>query len=272
MIKMLYDGWNEKQICEEVNKFMNESSYFDKNLTAKATKFLYPEIAKISQGKIASMKFEKWLFGREAIKYLRANYANIDKFSEKELADQLEKLGIATQFLTKKQIHNKFKALVKKQIKDNLTAIHYSINKLVVMYLASQAFNDLPWKQLDFYLKTDIKTKDLIAGNFADDSPEIRFNVLPKLYRIIEVNNLVQDVIKNNTALEILEPVADLTDFNSRIERINEDYFEGKDLLKDFYEEKNLDKQSEYLVFFFTDNRKGNYINKLRRITEKLAN
>lgn len=272
MIKMLYDGWNEKQICEEVNKFMNESSYFDKNLTAKVTKFLSPEITKISRGEMVSMKFEKWLFGREAIKYLRANYANIDKFSEKELTDQLERLGIATQFLTKRQIRDKFKALVKKQVKDNLTAIHYSINKLVTMYLASQAFDNLPWKQLDFYLKTDIKTKDLIAGNFADDSPEIRFNVLPKLYRIIEVNNLVQIVVKNNTALEILEPVKNLTDFKSRIERINEDYFEGKDLLKDFKEEKNLDKQSEYLVFFFADNRKGNYINKLRRITEKLAN
>ena len=69
----------------------------------------------------------------------------------------------------------------------------------------------------------------------------------------------------------MLEPVKNLTDFKSRIERINEDYFEGKDLLKDFKEEKNLDKQSEYLVFFFADNRKGNYINKLRRITEKLA-
>ena len=81
---MLYDGWNEEQICKEVNKFMNESSYFDKNLTAKVTKFLSPEITKISRGEIVSMKFEKWLFGREAIKYLRANYANIDKFSEKE--------------------------------------------------------------------------------------------------------------------------------------------------------------------------------------------
>lgn len=269
---MLYDEWNEEQICKEINKFMNESSYFDKTLTAKVTKFLSPEIAKISRGEIVSMKFEKWLFGREAIKYLRANYANIDKFSKKELTDQLERLGIATQFLTEKQIHDKFKALVKKQVKNNLTAIHYSINKLVVMYLASQAFDNLPWKQLDFYLKTDIKTKDLIAGNFADDSPEIRFNVLPKLYRIIEINNLVQNAIKDNTALDILEPLKNLNTFNPRVERINEDYFKGKNLLKDFEQGKNLDKQSSYLVFFFTDNRKGNYINKLRRIIQELAN